>query len=160
MAAAVVDPDGAMSRALRAAGLRVTMPRLVMLAWLEANPHATAEAIGAGMREQFGAVSTQAVYDMLAACTTAGLLRRIEPAGHPARFERRVGDNHHHVVCRWCDRTEDVDFVIGAQPCLVPVREMGFSVDEAEVVFWGICPSCQAAGGSLDGGSHDEEVWQ
>jgi Fur family transcriptional regulator, stress-responsive regulator len=160
MAAAAVDPDGAMSRALRVAGLRVTMPRLVMLAWLEANPHSTAEAIGTGMREQFGAVSTQAVYDMLAACTTAGLLRRIEPAGHPARFERRVGDNHHHVVCRRCDRTEDVDFVIGAQPCLAPVQDMGFPVDEAEVVFWGTCPSCQAADGSLDGEQHTEEVWQ
>jgi Fur family transcriptional regulator, stress-responsive regulator len=151
MAAAAVDPDGAMSRALRAAGLRVTMPRRAMLAWLEANPHSTAEAIGAGMREKFGAVSTQAVYDMLAACTTAGLLRRIEPAGHPARFERRVGDTHHHVVCRRCDRTEDVDSVIGAQPCLVPVQDVGFSVDVAEVVFWGACPSCQAADGSLDG---------
>jgi len=139
-----VDPGGAASRALRAAGLRVTMPRLAMLAWLEAHPHSTAEAIGAGMREQFGAVSTQAVYDMLAACATAGLLRRIEPAGHSARFERRVGDNHHHVVCRWCGRTEDVDGVTGAQPCLTAAGDTGFAVDEAEVVFWGLCPGCRA----------------
>ena len=123
------------------------MPRLAMLAWLEAQPHSTAEAIGAGMREQFGAVSTQAVYDMLAAFTTAGLLRRIEPAGHPARFERRVGDHHHHVVCRRCGRTEDVDGVTGVQHCLTPAEDTGFAVDEAEVVFWGVCPACQAAEG-------------
>jgi Fe2+ or Zn2+ uptake regulation protein len=98
---------------------------------------------------------------MLGACTTAGLLRRIEPAGHPARFERRVGDNHHHdVVCRRCDRTEDVDRVIGSQPCLTPVEDMGFAVDEAEVVFWGVCPTCKAAEGSARGAQHDEEVWQ
>lgn len=131
-----------------------------MLAWLDAHPHSTAEAIGAGVRGQFGALSTQAVYDMLAACTTAGLLRRIEPAGHPARFERRVGDNHHHVVCRRCDRTEDVDCVIGSQPCLTPVEDMGFAVDEAEVVFWGLCPACKAAEGSAPGAQRDEEVWQ
>jgi Fur family ferric uptake transcriptional regulator len=160
VAVAAIDPDGVLSRALRAAGLRVTMPRLIMLAWLEAHPHSTAEAVGAGLREQFGAVSTQAVYDMLAACTTTGLLRRIEPAGHPARFERRVGDDHHHVVCRRCDRTEDVDGLAGAQPCLTPVQAMGFSVDEAEVVFWGICPRCEAAGRSPDGEERDEEVWQ
>src|SRR5262245_23112293 len=114
MAVAPVDPDGAMSRALRQAGLRVTMPRLAMLTWLAEHPHATAEAVAGGVREQFGAVSTQAVYDMLAACSTAGLLRRIEPAGHPARFERRVGD-HHHLVCRRCGRTEDVDRAMGNQ---------------------------------------------
>ena len=147
MAFGSVDPGGAASRAVRSAGLRVTMPRLAMLAWLEAQPHSTAEAIGAGMREQFGAVSTQAVYDMLAAFTTAGLLRRIEPAGHPARFERRVGDHHHHVVCRRCGRTEDVDGVIGVQHCLTPAEDTGFAVDEAEVVFWGVCPACRAAEG-------------
>jgi Fur family ferric uptake transcriptional regulator len=150
MAAAPADPDGAMSQALRSAGLRVTMPRLAMLTWLAGHPHATAEAIAAGVREQFGAVSTQAVYDMLTACSAAGLLRRIEPAGHPARFERRVGDNHHHLVCRHCGRTQDVDRVIGIQPCLSPERDLGYAVDEAEVVFWGLCPACQAA--------HDEEA--
>jgi Fur family transcriptional regulator, stress-responsive regulator len=144
MAVAALDPDGEMSRALRSAGLRVTMPRLAMLTWLAEYPHATVEAIVAGVRERFGAVSTQAVYDMLAACVDAGLLRRIEPAGHPARFERRAGDNHHHLVCRGCGRTEDVDCVIGAQPCLTPVEDMGFAIDEAEVVFWGMCPACQA----------------
>ncbi len=122
---AAIDPDGEMSRALRAAGLRVTMPRLAMLTWLAEHPHATVDAIAAGVRERFGTVSTQAVYDMLAACAAAGLLRRIEPAGHPARFERRVGDNHHHLVCRRCGRTEDVDCAIGAQPCLTPVAGPG-----------------------------------
>jgi Fe2+ or Zn2+ uptake regulation protein len=137
-----------MSTALRGAGLRVTAPRLAMLSWLADHPHATADAIAAGVREQVGAVSTQAVYDMLAACTRAGLLRRIEPAGHPARFERRVGDNHHHLVCRRCGRTEDIDGLVGPQPCLTPASDTGFAVDEAEVVFWGLCPPCT------------EEVWQ
>jgi len=160
MAVPAVDPDGEMSRALRLAGLRVTMPRLAMLTWLAGHPHATVDAITAGVREQFGAVSTQAVYDMLAACASAGLLRRIEPAGHPARFERRVGDNHHHLVCRQCGRTQDVDCAIGAQPCLTPAGDRGFAVDEAEVVFWGACPTCKAAEGSKDGAQRGEEVRQ
>jgi len=129
----------------------VTMPRRAMLTWLAEHPHSTAEAIGAGVREYIVAVSTQAVYDMLAACAAAGLLRRIEPAGHPARYERRVGDNHHHVVCRRCGRTEDVDCVVGARPCLTPDEDNGFAVDEAEVVFWGTCPSCKAAEGPAAG---------
>ncbi len=157
---AAIDPEGEMSRALRAAGLRVTMPRLAMLTWLGGHPHSTVDAIAAGVRERFGTVSTQAVYDMLAACAAAGLLRRIEPAGSPARFERRVGDNHHHAVCRRCGRTEDVDGVIGAQPCLTLAEDMGFAVDEAEVVFWGACPACKAAESSADGVQRDEEVWQ
>lgn len=160
MVLAAIDPDGEMSRALRTAGLRVTMPRLAMLTWLDGHPHATVDAIAAGVRERFGTVSTQAVYDMLAACAAAGLLRRIEPAGHPARFERRAGDNHHHLVCRRCGRTEDVDRAIGAQPCLTAAEDLGFTVDEAEVVFWGVCPACQAADRSADGERHDEEVWQ
>jgi Fur family transcriptional regulator, stress-responsive regulator len=160
MVLAAIDPDGEMSRALRAAGLRVTMPRLAMLTWLDGHPHATVDAITAGVRERFGTVSTQAVYDMLAACAAAGLLRRIEPAGHPARFERRAGDNHHHLVCRRCGRTEDVDRAIGAQPCLTAAEDLGFTVDEAEVVFWGVCPACRAADSSADGEQRDEEVWQ
>ena len=160
MAVAAVDPDGEFSRALRQAGLRVTMPRLAVLTWVARHPHSTVDAIAAGVREQFGAVSTQAVYDMLAACAAAGLLRRSEPAGHPARFERRVGDNHHHLVCRQCGRTEDADCAIGMKPCLTPIDDMGFAVDEAEVVFWGACPTCKAAKGSNDGARRDEEVWQ
>ncbi len=157
MVDALVDPDGAASGALRLAGLRVTMPRRAMLAWLADHPHSTADAIGAGVREHLVTVSTQAVYVMLSACTAAGLLRRIEPAGHPARFERRVGDNHHHLVCRRCDRTVDVDCVVGAQPCLTPAPDMGYAVDEAEVVFWGVCAMCQAAGGSADEQDDEEE---
>ena len=160
MVLAAIDPDGGMSRALRAAGLRVTMPRLAMLTWLDSHPHAPVDAITAGVRERFGTVSTQAVYDMLAACAAAGLLRRIEPAGHPARFERRAGDNHHHLVCRRCGRTEDVDRAIGAQPCLTAAEDLGFTVDEAEVVFWGVCPACRAADSSADGKQRDEEAWQ
>ena len=160
MVLAPIDPDGEMSRGLRAAGLRVTMPRLAMLAWLGGHPHATVDAIAAGVRERFGTVSTQAVYDMLAACAAAGLLRRIEPAGHPARFERRVGDHHHHLVCRRCGRTEDVDRAIGAQPCLTAAEDAGFVVDESEVMFWGVCPACKAAESSADGVQRDEEVWQ
>jgi Fe2+ or Zn2+ uptake regulation protein len=157
MALVPVDPVGA---ALRSVGLRVTRPRRAMLMWLAEHPHSTADAISAGLREHFVAVSTQAVYDMLSACTAAGLLRRIEPAGHPARFERRAGDNHHHLVCRRCDRTEDVDRVVGAQRCLTPATEQGFTVDEAEVVFWGVCSTCMAADGSVPEAQHNQEGWQ
>ena len=124
---------------LRAAGLRVTMARQAVLTWLTVHPHSTADAIAEGVREQYAALSLQAIYGVLAACTDAGLLRRIEPAGHPARFERRVGDNHHHLVCRRCGRTEDVDCVAGERSCLEPADEHGFTIDEAEVVFWGLC---------------------
>ncbi|MGW5721334.1 Fur family transcriptional regulator [Amycolatopsis sp. NPDC003865] len=131
--------------ALRAAGLRVTAPRRAVLTWLAAHPHSTVDEIGAGLRSVPVSVSTQGVYDVLAACTAAGLIRRIELPGHPARFERRAGDNHHHVVCRRCGRTEDVDCAVGAAPCLTPGDAHGYSVDEAEVVFWGLCPRCRAS---------------
>jgi Fur family transcriptional regulator, stress-responsive regulator len=137
-----VDVDGAALRALRGAGLRVTQPRRAILAWLARHPHSTAEAVGDGIRREIGTVSTQAVYDVLNTCSSVGLLRRIELPGHPARFERRAGDNHHHLVCRECGRTEDVDCVVGARPCLTPVDEHGYDVEQADVVFWGVCPSC------------------
>ncbi|MGH8504287.1 MAG: Fur family transcriptional regulator [Gammaproteobacteria bacterium] len=130
--------------ALRGAGLRVTAPRTAVLMWLSEHPHATADHIRSGVRGRLGSVSTQAVYDVLAACTGAGLVRRIEPAGHPARYECRAGDNHHHLICRSCGRTEDVDCAIGARPCLTPSETCGFDIDEAEVVFWGHCPRCLA----------------
>jgi Fur family transcriptional regulator, stress-responsive regulator len=136
------DVDGAALRALRGAGLRVTQPRRAILDWLSRHPHSTAEAVGDGIREELGSVSTQAVYDVLNTCSSAGLLRRIELPGHPARFERRAGDNHHHLVCRECGRTEDVDCVVGARPCLTPNEEHGYDIEEAEVVFWGVCPAC------------------
>ncbi|AOS61071.1 Fur family transcriptional regulator [Actinoalloteichus hymeniacidonis] len=131
--------------ALRGVGLRVTAPRLAVLNWLADHPHSTTEQVATAVRRQLGVVSTQAVYDVLRACTDHGLLRRIEPAGHPARFETRTGDNHHHLVCRQCGRTVDVDCVHGAAPCLEPSDVAGFTVDEAEVVFWGLCAPCSAS---------------
>ncbi|MGW4479065.1 Fur family transcriptional regulator [Rhodococcus triatomae] len=131
---------------LRAAGLRVTAPRIAVLGAVAANPHSDADTVTAEVRAQLGSVSTQAVYDVLKACVNAGLLRRIEPAGSPARFEARTGDNHHHLVCRHCGRVVDVDCVVGHAPCLEPSQSHGFEVDEAEVVFWGRCEQCRATG--------------
>ena len=131
---------------LRARGLRVTSPRLaVFRAVAESAVHPDVETIATRARALIGSLSTQAVYDALAALTAAGLLRRIEPAGSPARFETRVGDNHHHVVCRVCGAAQDVDCMVGKTPCLTPSDAGGFLVDEAEITFWGICPDCQAA---------------
>jgi Fe2+ or Zn2+ uptake regulation protein len=127
---------------LRGAGLRVTQPRLAVLAALAEAPHADVEAIATATRTVLGTVSTQAVYDVLRALTEAGLARRIEPAGSPARFELRVGDNHHHVVCRVCGSIADVDCAVGERPCLTASEAHGFVIDEAEVTYWGICPDC------------------
>ena len=129
---------------LRAAGLRVTTPRLAVLDAARSGNHATVEEIASGARERLGSLSTQAVYDVLAALAAAGLVRRIEPAGSPARFEGRVGDNHHHIVCRACGAVADVDCARGAAPCLEPSAAHGFQVDEAEVTYWGLCPNCQS----------------
>jgi len=137
---------GSSDMALRHAGLRVTRPRVAVLDALVENPHATADVVARVVRISLGNVSTQAVYDVLAACVDAGLVRRIEPAGSPARFERRTGDNHHHLVCRVCGLTTDVDCTVGATPCLTPSDDAGYALDEAEVVFWGLCPSCQLQG--------------
>lgn len=130
---------------LRAAGLRVTAPRIAVLAEVSADPHLTADQVAAGVRQRVGAISTQAVYDVLGALARAGLVRRIEPAGSPARYETRVGDNHHHVVCRSCGAIADVDCVVGERPCLSPSETRGFIIDEAEVTFWGMCSQCQRA---------------
>ncbi|CAM5793658.1 Fur family transcriptional regulator [Cellulomonas persica] len=135
---------------LRSRGLRVTAPRLAVLAALDDAPHADADAVLRGVRMRMPSVSVQAIYDVLAALTQAGLLRRIEPAGHPARYERRVGDNHHHVVCRSCGVLEDVDCVVGHAPCLEPSTTSGFAIDAAEVTFWGLCPACRAAADPAD----------
>ena len=132
---------------LRAAGLRVTAPRQAVLGVLAEYPHSTADVVATAVRARLGSVSTQAVYDVLAACVDVGLVRRIEPAGSAARYETRTGDNHHHVVCRTCGATEDVDCVVGAAPCLTPSTDHGFVIDEAEVVFWGACPACRRDGG-------------
>ncbi|WP_369052071.1 Fur family transcriptional regulator [Kineococcus terrestris] len=146
---------GAPEERLRARGLRATRPRAVVLGVLD-GAAATAEHLAVAQvvdraRRELPAVSVQAVYDCLDALTRAGLARRIEPAGHPARYEARVGDNHHHLVCRGCGRTADVDCTVGAAPCLLPDLgapglPAGFTVDEAEVVFWGRCADCAATG--------------
>ncbi|PRX99450.1 Fur family transcriptional regulator [Allonocardiopsis opalescens] len=129
---------------LRSAGLRVTSARLAILSTVRSGDHLDVETITRRVRSQVGHVTIQAVYDALHALTGAGLVRRIEPAGSPARFEARVGDNHHHIVCRSCGAVADVDCVRGEPPCLEPSAAHGFVVDEAEVNFWGLCPACQA----------------
>lgn len=130
---------------LRAAGLRVTGPRIAVLDAVAARPHSDADRVAATVREALGAVSTQAVYDVLRACVGAGILRRIEPAGSAALYETRIGDNHHHLVCRSCGTVVDVDCVVGKAPCLEPADDHGYAIDEAEVVFWGLCPTCRSA---------------
>jgi len=132
-----------LTAALREAGLRVTAPRLAVLDVLAARPHADADAVARAVRDRLGTVSTQAVYDVLNALNAAGLLRRFQPAGSAARYERRVGDNHHHVVCRVCGAVQDVDCVVGEAPCLTPASMPGFVVDEAEVTWWGTCSECR-----------------
>lgn len=127
---------------LRARGLRATAPRIAVLDAIRGMGHPDAEAVRAEVARRLGSVSTQAVYDTLHALTDAGLLRRIEPAGHPARYETRTGDNHHHLICRACGATRDVDCAAGHTPCLDPAAHGGFMVDEAEIVFWGLCPDC------------------
>lgn len=127
---------------LRGVDLRVTRPRLSVLHAVHAHPHADTDQIIGAVREDLGEVSHQAVYDVLKALTVTGLLRRIQPSGLVARYESRVGDNHHHVVCRGCGDIADVDCAVGGTPCLTPSHDHGFSIDEAEVIYWGVCPSC------------------
>jgi Fur family transcriptional regulator, stress-responsive regulator len=140
--------NGDDARRLRAAGLRVTAPRLAVLAAVREGSHATVEEVAARARARVGSVSIQAVYDILRALAQVGLTRRIEPAGSPARFEARVGDNHHHLVCRVCGAVADVGCVTGTAPCMVPKNAVGYLIDEADVTYWGICPACQT--------THDE----
>jgi len=133
---------------LRGAGLRVTAARVALLETVRNGDHLGVEAIASGVRDRIGHVSLQAVYDALHALTAAGLVRRIEPAGSPARFEGRVRDNHHHIVCRSCGVVADVDCAVGEAPCLTPSDDHDFSIGEAEVIYWGLCPDCSTAGGS------------
>jgi Fur family transcriptional regulator, stress-responsive regulator len=135
-------PD--LERLLRDASLRVTRPRLSVLAAVHAHPHADTGSIIGAVRDDLGDVSNQAVYDVLGALTDAGLVRRIQPPGLVARYESRVGDNHHHVVCRSCGAIADVDCAVGSAPCLTPSNDHGFVIDEAEVVHWGLCPACSS----------------
>jgi len=127
---------------LRQRGYRVTGQRLAVLRAVSREPHVTADAVAETVRGELGAISLQAVYDVLGVLVDVGLVRRIQPAGSPARFEARVSDNHHHVICRTCGRTADVDCAVGSAPCLTAVDEMGYEIDEAEVIYWGRCPEC------------------
>jgi Fur family ferric uptake transcriptional regulator len=127
---------------LRGSELRVTRPRVAVLAAVHDHPHADTESLIGAVRRELPNVSHQAVYDVLRALTTAGLVRRIQPSGSVARYESRVGDNHHHVVCRSCGDIADVDCAVGEAPCLHASDDRGFVIDEAEVIFWGLCPAC------------------
>jgi Fur family ferric uptake transcriptional regulator len=130
---------------LRQHGLQVTAQRLAVLRAVTEQPHRTADDIYNAVRTEIGAISRQAVYDALAVLTDRGLLRRIQPAGSPARYEDRVGDNHHHLICRTCNRMVDVDCAVGLTPCLTAADSAGYEIDEAEVIYWGRCPDCVAA---------------
>ena len=127
---------------LRERGVQVTAQRLAVLRAVSAQPHSTADAVAAAARLEIGAISLQSVYDTLTLLVAAGLLRRIQPSGSAARYEDRVGDNHHHLICRSCGRVTDVDCAVGAAPCLAPHAGGGYEIDEAEVAFWGRCPDC------------------
>lgn len=127
---------------LRERGLRVTAQRLAVLRAVTAEPHVTADTVAETVRAEIGSISLQAVYDVLGALVDVDLVRRIQPAGSPARFEARVGDNHHHVICRVCGRTADVDCAVGFTPCLTAADDKGYEIDEAEIVYWGRCPEC------------------
>ncbi|GAC58764.1 ferric uptake regulator [Gordonia hirsuta DSM 44140 = NBRC 16056] len=133
-----------LTASIRGAGLRVTRPRLAVLSAVDATPHAVTEQILDAVRDDLPEVSRQAVYDVLRALTEVGLVRRIQPSGHVSRYETRIGDNHHHVVCRDCGRIRDIDCAVGYTPCLTADDDHGFVIDEAEVTYWGRCPECAA----------------
>lgn len=141
------------STLLRQRGLRVTPQRLAVLSAVSQAPHATADAVAQTVKGEIGSISVQAVYDALAALTDKGLLRRIQPVGSSARYEARVGDNHHHLICRTCNRTVDVDCALAEAPCLTVVEDFGYEIDEAEVIYWGRCPDCAAAAAREEEGS-------
>lgn len=128
---------------LRSRGLQVTAQRLAVLRAVTGRPHGTADDIAEYVRAEIGAISKQAVYDALGALSEKRLVRRIQPAGSPARYEDRVGDNHHHLICRGCERVADVDCAVGDVPCLTAAEDHGFDIDEAEVIYWGWCPACR-----------------
>ncbi len=132
------------ARLLRQRGIQVTAQRLAVLRAVSRTPHITADDVAGAVRDEIGAISLQSVYDALNILVTEGLVRRIQPAGSPARFEDRVGDNHHHLVCRVCGRVVDVDCAVGAAPCLAASDDNGYEIDEAEVAYWGRCPECVA----------------
>jgi Fur family transcriptional regulator, stress-responsive regulator len=132
------------AKLLREHGVQVTAQRLAVLRAVSRRPHCTADDVAADARAEIGAISRQAVYDALGILTENGLIRRIQPAGSPARYEDRVGDNHHHVICRTCGKMADVDCAVGDTPCLTAAADSGYQIKEAEVIFWGTCPECLA----------------
>jgi Fe2+ or Zn2+ uptake regulation protein len=129
---------------LRQRGIQVTAQRLAVMRAVAAHPHSTTDAVAEAVRGAIGAISQQSVYDALTLLVAEGLVRRIQPCGSPARYEARVGDNHHHLICRICGRVVDVDCAVGAAPCLTPIDGRGYEIDEAEVAYWGRCPDCLA----------------
>jgi len=133
---------------LRQRGIQVTAQRLAVLRAVSGQPHITADAVAEAVRAEIGAISLQSVYDALGVLVAEGLIRRIQPSGSPARFEDRVGDNHHHLICRICGRVVDVDCAIGSAPCLTAGDDSGYEIDEAEVAYWGRCPDCLAQSGA------------
>jgi len=139
------DPPNKPADLLRRRGLQVTAQRLAVLRAVFGRPHGTADDVAEVVRADIGAISRQAVYDALGVLVEKGLLRRIQPAGSSARYEHRVGDNHHHLVCRSCGRVVDVDCAVGDTPCLTAAENFGFTIDEAEVIYWGYCPGCRDA---------------
>ena len=141
---------------LRGVGLRVTQPRLAVLRAVGSRPHADTATLLSAVRRELATVSHQAVYDVLDALTRHGVVRRIQPAGSPARYELRVGDNHHHVACRSCGAVADVDCAVGSTPCLTASEDHGYVIDEAEVVFWGTCPACSTVRPDDDRSPHQE----
>ena len=140
MPAVAMDP----AELLRQHGIQVTAQRLAVLRAVTGQPHITADAVAEAVRGEIGAISLQSVYDALGVLVGQGLIRRIQPAGSPARFETRVGDNHHHLICRICGRVVDVDCAVGSTPCLIASDDSGYEIDEAEVAYWGRCPDCLA----------------
>ena len=141
---------------LRRHGVQVTAQRLAVLTAVARQPHGTADDVAKAVRTEIGVISRQAVYDALGVLVDKGLIRRIQPAGSPARYEDRTDDNHHHLICRLCGRMVDVDCAVGAAPCLAPADDSGFEIDEAEVIYWGRCPECLARPG--DRSRTDEET--
>ena len=145
-----MPPTSDLERTLRRAALRVTRPRIAVLAAVQDHPHSDTGSIIGFVREDLGEVSHQAVYDVLKVLTGAGLVRRIQPSGSVARYESQVGDNHHHIVCRSCGVMADVDCAVGSAPCVTASDDHGFAIDEAEVIYWGLCLDCS----TLDGKTH------
>ncbi len=137
---------------LREHGVQVTAQRLAVLRAVSGRPHGTADDVAEDVRSEIGAISRQAVYDALGILAEKGLIRRIQPAGSSARYEDRVGDNHHHLICRTCGKTVDVDCAVGDTPCLTAAADSGYQIDEAEVIYWGTCPECLAASPDSVGG--------